>query len=97
MLTTHISSCAALDKSDRGFFFVVVINVFHRGPYGPPIRRNMSRWVQSPLEWVSLPEIQSQPIATYDLLGGASGPPVSPLDPHSIVVTCLIFSQLHVH
>ena len=31
---------------------VLVINVFHRGPYEPPSRNNWTPWVQLPLEGV---------------------------------------------
>ena len=29
----------------------IVINIFHRGTYGPPLSSNWTRGVQLPLEW----------------------------------------------
>ena len=58
-------------------FFCLVINIFHRGPYRPPSRSNLTQGVQLLLE--------GDPYRNLSLLvifqgGGGSGPPVPTLD-----------------
>ena len=62
--------------------FLLVINLFHRGPYGPPLRGNghhgchcISRAPGSILLFVG------KYIETCNFSGGGSGPLVPPLDP----------------
>ena len=58
--------------------YFLVINVFHRGPYGPPLRSN---WTLGPIAsrgWSVLGFLRNH-IANCVLLGGGgSGPPVRP-------------------
>ena len=71
-------------KFRQGSWIFLVLNLFQKGPYGPPARSNWTRWVQLLLEVGSVPVFWRKPIVTCDFNGvggGGGGPTVSPLDP----------------